>query len=117
MGKTRRRSIRGKKVKLDKEEHLVFKNAHEPIVDKTTFNIVQEIMADRSINAYRGKKVDRNSPYSGMLICADCGKKLTPTTSSGKTRFICNTYNKISKLNKFYKNLCHIVIKSDNCTL
>ena len=94
LGKTRRRSIRGKKVKLDKEEHLVFKNAHEPIIDKTTFNIVQEIMADRSINAYRGKKVDRNSPYSGMLICADCGKKLTPTTSSGKTRFICNTYNK-----------------------
>lgn len=94
LGKTRRRSIRGKKVKVDKEEQLVFKNAHEPIIDKTTFNIVQEIMMDRSINAYRGKKVDRNSPYSGMLICADCGKKLTPTTSSGKTRFICNTYNK-----------------------
>lgn len=94
LGKTRRRSIRGKKVKLDKEEHLIFKNAHEPIIDKTTFNIVQEIMADRSVNAYRGKKADRNSPYSGVLICADCGKKLTPTTSSGKTRYICNTYNK-----------------------
>jgi hypothetical protein len=42
LGKTKKRSINGKKIKQPEEKHYVFEDAHEPIIDKQTFKLVQE---------------------------------------------------------------------------
>lgn len=95
LGKTKRRAINGKQVEIPLEERHIFKNAHEAIIDKATFNLVQDVMKSRSLNHYRGKKSQvRANIFSGILYCSDCGKILT--CASGKdenTRYICRTYN------------------------
>ena len=95
LGKSKRRSINGKSVPVPKEDRYMFINAHEPIIDKQTFQLVQEIIKNRPLDNYRGKK-DQTRPniFAGMLYCADCGKKLTSNQGRpGNTRYICKTYN------------------------
>ena len=55
LGKTKKRAIRGKKIKQPEEKQYVFENAHEPIIEKSVFKAVQEMMLDRSATNYRGR--------------------------------------------------------------
>ena len=96
-GKTKRTAIRGSSIELPKEEHLVFRDAHESLVDKETFNLAQEIMAKRSIRPYRGIQKYPNL-FTGFLICADCRNRLTTTRSrNGDTRYKCRTYHDLGR--------------------
>ena len=45
-------------------------NSHEPIIDPEVFDRVQEMLAQQ---AKRRSKVRTGHPFSGKLICADCG--------------------------------------------
>ena len=93
LGKHKLKGINGKRQNVPEEERYVFKEAHEPIIDKATFYLVQDIIKDRSFGHYRGKKIQtRDNIFSGLLYCADCGKKLT-SSGSTYTRYICNSYN------------------------
>ena len=70
-----RKSINGKDIKLDEEEHLVFLKHHEAIVDDKTFLFTQELLEKRTTSNYRGvKKYD--TMYSGVLFCGDCGSPM-----------------------------------------
>lgn len=92
--KSRRRTINGKQIKLDREDMIVFEDAHEPIIDKKTFMLVQEVMGERKKYNYRGqKKKDKKNTFSGKLFCADCGKRLTPASSRNNQRYVCVTYH------------------------
>lgn len=94
LGKSKKRSINGKSIEVPKEERYVFKNAHEPIIDKQTFELAQEITKQRSFGNYRGKKIQtRPNIFAGVLYCSDCGKKLTSAGGKNNTRYICRTYN------------------------
>ena len=97
LGKAKIKGINGKKVSTPEEDRYVFKDAHEPIIDAATFNLVQDIMKDRSFGHYRGKKSQvRDNIFSGILYCADCGKRLTSSGSCNNgtdTRYICYNYN------------------------
>ena len=97
LGKEKIKGINGKKVTIPEEYRHVFKNAHDGIIDKATFQLVQEIIKERSFGHYRGKKSQkRDNIFSGILYCADCGKKLTSSGSSNggtDTRYICYNYN------------------------
>ncbi len=93
-GRWKRRTINGKQIKLNKEDCYVFENAHEPIIDKQTFQLAQEIMYERARNNYRGyKNKTRNHIFSSKLYCADCGVKLTPTGNDQNIRYVCKNYN------------------------
>lgn len=50
-------------------------NYHEPIIDKKTFDIVQE-MLKRNVR----KSQVRNFIFSGLCTCGDCGKRLAGTS-------------------------------------
>lgn len=50
-------------------QYLV-QNSHDPIIDPTVFERVQELLRKR--NVYRAKIRD-NSPFANKLICGDCG--------------------------------------------
>ena len=94
LGKTKKRAINGKKIKQPEEKHYVFEDAHEPIIDKQTFRLVQETMLERTENKFRGKRIqNRPNIFSGVLYCADCGERMTSTSNRANTRYVCKTYN------------------------
>lgn len=91
--KTHRKSYKQKKkIENDKSEWNIFENTHEPIIDKSTFDIVQKIRANRK----RPTKMGEMPMFSGILYCADCGKKLSfhrrANDPDTKHNFVCSNY-------------------------
>ncbi|MBQ8003190.1 MAG: DUF4368 domain-containing protein, partial [Clostridia bacterium] len=93
--KTYKKSYKSKKKMWnDPSEWQVFENTHDAIVDEETFRIVQRIRDGR-------RKVTRMGEMpilSGMLFCADCGKKLYQVrciTMKQKEYMVCSTYRKV----------------------
>ena len=91
--KTHRKSYKQKKkIENDKSEWKIFENTHEPIIDKSTFDIVQKIRANRK----RPTKMGEMPMFSGILYCADCGKKLSfhrrANDPDTKHNFVCINY-------------------------
>lgn len=92
LGKTKRRTINGKKIAQKDEDLVRFEDAHEPIIDKHTFKLAQEIMAERTHSNYRGSHKGP-TVFSGKLFCADCGTRLTSGPSALTQRYICRKYH------------------------
>lgn len=94
LAKTKRRTINGKPIQQDDEDLIIFENAHDALVDKRTFKLVQEVLIERGKNHYRGQKV-RTTPntFSGKLYCADCGARMSVTFSRVHKRYVCQTYH------------------------
>lgn len=61
-----------KRLKNDPENMLIFKNAHEAIIDRKTFDLVQKHFAGRKRPAKQGE----TDKFAGYLFCGDCGKRL-----------------------------------------
>ena len=105
-----------KAVKNNSDEILVFQDTHEPIVDRRTWYMVQELRK----TVRRVDTGGKGSLLTGKLYCADCGGKMhyrrsttraardwrgipnggTERTSAG---FNCSTYNSSRKQ---YKQVC-----------
>ena len=74
------------------EERIIVEDMHEALVDKETFDIVQDMIKSRT-----GVR-ERNYEWllKGLLVCKECGKKLSivPQKKKTKTTFYvrCNTY-------------------------
>lgn len=92
LGKSKRRTINGKKVMQKDEDLIRFEDAHEPLIDKQTFKLAQEIMAERTHSNYRSSEKGPTI-FSGKLYCADCGTRLTPGPSAKTQRYICRKYH------------------------
>lgn len=54
------------------EKRAIFHNTHERIIDDAVFKKVQEIRQQR----HRMTRTGRNSIFSGLVYCADCGSKM-----------------------------------------
>ena len=94
LGKTKKRAIKGKKIKQPEEKQYVFENAHDAIIDKSTFKAVQEVLLDRSATNYRGRRIQtRPNIFTGVLYCPDCGTRLTSVSNNSNTRYVCRNYN------------------------
>ena len=83
-----------KRIKFPKEDWLIFENTHEPIVSQHDFELVQQLRA----NKRKPQKSNEPNPFSGIVFCADCGKKLYLNRSrSSKTTsecLNCSTYSR-----------------------
>jgi len=70
-------------------------DSHEAIIDKETFEAVQEAMKTRS------KKGPQSAPtaypFSGKIICEKCGKHYRRKTTASGYRWICSTFNTMGK--------------------
>lgn len=81
-----------KKVKNDRTEWAVFENTHEPIISEHDFELVQELRSHK----HRMQKSDKVNPFSGMVYCADCGKKMylcrSRCLSEDQEHLKCSTY-------------------------
>ena len=61
-----------KKIDRPKEDWKVFPDTHPAIIDRATFEQVQELRKNKRRPTREGKQ----SLFSGMVFCADCGEKL-----------------------------------------
>ena len=98
--KTYKKSYKSKKrIKLPQEDWLIFENTQEVIIDRQTFDSVQKIRQCKR----RPSRMGEMSSLSGMVYCADCGKRMylcRCTTMKQAEYFNCSTYRKKKK------NLC-----------
>ena len=91
--KTKLLGIHGKHVMRDKDEHIVFENHHEPIIDKETFYLAQKTKQERATKHHKGMR-KHNNIFVGLIFCGDCGKPLTPRSGVCRRRYyVCSTYN------------------------
>ena len=85
-----------KKLERPREEWKVFPNTHPAIIDRETFDLVQELRQHRR----RPAKTGVVSPFSGLLYCADCGEKLYYSGTSHYRRsgayFFCSAFRRNS---------------------
>ena len=113
-----------KAVKNNSDEILVFQDTHEPIVDRRTWYMVQELRK----TVRRVDTSGEGSLLTGKLYCADCGGKMhyrRSTTRAGRdwrgipngevhrtsAGFNCSTYNSSRK--KYKQVCCSHSIKED----
>lgn len=85
-----------KKLNKPKDEWKVFPDTHHAIIDRETFELVQELRKHRR----RPNRTGEISMFSGLLYCADCGEKLYYSVTNNYKReqayFFCSVYRKNS---------------------
>ena len=89
-----------KRVPLPEDKWTIVENTHEAIIDKSTFETAQNIMAKKSRPTVRTQKTPP-SVLAGFLVCADCNSVMQRTMSTHKGKryyhMICSTYKKLGK--------------------
>ena len=93
--KTTTQSYKNSKIIYNSEDkQAVFENHHEIIIDRDTWERVQELRKQRK----RPNRYDEVGLFSGLLFCADCGSVLYQQRYENKTRrqdcYICGNYKK-----------------------
>ena len=97
--KKRSVNIRGKIVKLPKEEHFIFENHHEPIISKEIFKLAQELRNKKYKQNTSGAKTKYNYIFSGMCVCNECGSGMSGMIIKRKVRekgYDCSRYRQYS---------------------
>ena len=81
-----------KKIRHTPDQWKVFEGTHEAIIDKETFEIVQKIRAGKR----RPTRMGEMPMFSGLLYCADCGRKLSfhrkADEPAEKHHYLCENY-------------------------
>lgn len=95
--RTTRKSFKNKKtIERPQEEWQIFPNTHPAIIDRETFELVQELRQHRR----RPTRTGIISMFSGLLYCGDCGEKLYYSATNNSKRnlayFFCSSYRKNS---------------------
>ena len=74
--KTYSKNFRNKtRIANPKENWAIFKDVHEPIIDRETFERVQELTKETKRRKPKDESV-KKSIFSNLLYCGDCGHKL-----------------------------------------
>ena len=93
--KTYSKSFKNKaRLENPRENWRIFKDVHEPIIDRDVFERVQDLVAKTRRRSLK-KKGEEKHLLSGMLYCADCGSKLwyrTNTNNNDIHFFSCCNY-------------------------
>lgn len=85
---------------LPEEQWIIVENMHEPIIDKDTWNKVQELLKIKTSVVNPEGKVGL---FAGKFYCKECQKAMQryyPATKGGKrvfSHYICNTFKKMGK--------------------
>ena len=110
-----RLAANGKPNAIDNPEEawIVVENAHEPLIDKKTFDAVQAKIVRRSRKSGGGyrthtKKNDNAYLLSGLIYCEQCGARMHGWCSTRKKngkaykyrRYVCSSYTRSGKHNE-----------------
>ena len=86
--RTSQKSYKDKRVKNAPEDWLIFENTHEDIIDKATWDRVQEIRQ----TVRRTDTTGEANPLTGLMFCADCGAKMY-NHRNRNAQFLNDNYN------------------------
>lgn len=97
--RTRTKSYKDKrKVDNSKEDWLIFKNTHEAIIDKETFDIVQKMRSHKRSNQRYKNRIGHENLFAGLVFCGTCGRKhyFCPQEKNGLNHdhYKCSGYRK-----------------------
>lgn len=85
-GRRKKVSYKSKKeIRVPKEDWIIIKNTHEPIIDEETFNTVQELLM-KNKNDTKNKN---DHLLKGFLYCKECGHRIGINSTSDKKRRYC----------------------------
>ena len=91
--RTRKESYKDKQsVAKPKEDWLIFKDTHEAIVDRETWELVQKLIK----TPRRVDTIGEANPLTGLVFCADCGAKMYNHRTRGnieKKKYPGDTYD------------------------
>lgn len=91
LGKTICENFKTKKRrKARPDELIIFENTHEPIIDAETWHLVQKLRRRTRRKLANGSYSHR---LSGLVYCADCGKRLSYSSSQSQHRPDGKTYD------------------------
>ena len=99
LGKTAKKSFKDKKViQVPTEQQYLYEDTHEPIIDRDTWETVQKLREEtKRRNCSTGEK----DKFSGLVVCADCGKKMYNIRARNLTHtyesFVCGSYRRVTK--------------------
>ncbi len=100
--KTYSKSFKNKtRIDNPQENWAIFKDVHEPIIDRETFELVQELTSKTKRRAPKDENSEKNI-FFDMLYCADCGSKLwhhTNPINKDIHFFSCSNYKKDTRGN------------------
>lgn len=95
--KTHSKSFKNhRRIDNPKEDWLEFRDVHEPIIERETYEKVQKLLATTKHRAPKEENGPKNI-FCDLLYCADCGKKLwyhTNTINKDIHYFSCSNYAK-----------------------
>lgn len=82
---------------VPESEYIIKENAHEAIIDRAIWEKVQAMRGGISHGRADGK--GKAHSLSGMLVCADCGKKMKGKNGIGGRPYVycCRTYSDLGK--------------------
>lgn len=91
LGKTICENFKTKKRrKARPDELIIFENTHEPIIDAETWHLVQKLRRRTRRKLANGSYSHR---LSGLVYCADCGKRLSYSSPQSQHRSDGKTYD------------------------
>lgn len=108
-------------ISLPKDKWIIVKNTHEPIIDKNTWNKVQNLLKR---NTRQTGLTQNIHIFAGFLKCGECGRAMVKITRKGVITFNCGSYNRYGKkfcsihsitekeLERIVLNDLNIIIKS-----
>lgn len=84
------------------EKEIIVDGLHEPIITKALFDEVQDVISGRKKQFHtKHKKLNPLFPLKGFLMCPNCQKPLTASTSQGRSKHY-SYYHCISPCNGRY---------------
>ena len=95
-GRTKKVSYKSKTlITMPEEQWFRVEGTHEAIIDKATFEKVQELLLRDTRTSPQGRTVHL---FSGFLKCADCGRAITRSVgNNNNVYYACSTYKNRSR--------------------
>jgi DNA invertase Pin-like site-specific DNA recombinase len=116
LGKTEKKSIKGKSHKQPQENQYIFEDNHQAIISKEMFEEVRLMVQGRKCNHSKGAASLHNI-FSGLIYCQDCGSYMIAYKRRGKPKsYICGSYhmhgNKICSRHTIQEDFLMEVVKT-----
>lgn len=81
-------------VSLPREKWIVVENTHQPIIDKNTWEQVQNLLKGNARQTGLSGKIHM---FAGFLKCGDCGRAMVKISRKKDNCFNCGSYNRYGK--------------------
>lgn len=90
-GRDLRAQIHGAAKRKKKDDWVIVKGTHEPIIAQDQWDRVQSLLRRKARTPAFGQNI---SSFAGYLKCGDCGRSMSRSTWGGRTFYLCGSYKR-----------------------